>query len=156
MFPFLLPSLRLIGVHQVCWSIFNSILLVKGHLLITGNQIEMRNNFHLLGGPWGLSCSSSKVVKGTTVDHMWAEQPGSCYRVVHCLWLRERQGPKQCTAPGWEPLMQFQRKQEIPWPFDFTFFFFLNNLMYLFYFLLRWVFVAARAFSLVSASRATL
>lgn len=126
MFPFLLPSLRLIGVHQVCWSIFNSILLVRGHLLITGNQIEMRNNFHLLGGPWGLSCSSSKVVKGTTVDHMWAQQPGSCYRVVHCLWLRERQGSKQCTAPGWEPLMQFQRKQEIPWPFDFTFFFFFK------------------------------
>ena len=25
----------------------------RGHLLITGNQIEMRNNFHLLGGPWG-------------------------------------------------------------------------------------------------------
>ena len=51
--------------------------------------------------------------------------------------------------------MQLQRKQEIPWPFGFTFFFF-NNLMYLFYFLLRWVFVATRAFSLVSASRATL
>ena len=125
----------------------------RGHLLITGNQIEMRNNFHLLGGPWGSQLLLQQSGQG---DHSGPHMGrAACYRVVHCLWLRERQGPKQCTAPGWEPLMQLQRKQEIPWPFGFTFFFF-NNLMYLFYFLLRWVFVATRAFSLVSASRATL
>ena len=25
--------------------------------MITGNQIEMKNDFHLLGGPWGVSAA---------------------------------------------------------------------------------------------------
>lgn len=86
--PFLLLSPRLIGVRRVCWSIFNSILLVRGHFWIKGNQIERRNHFHPPpgGGALGDSAApSAKRPRGPHCDHASAERPGSCHQAAHGL-----------------------------------------------------------------------
>lgn len=121
--PFLLLSPRLIGVRRVCWSIFNSILLVRGHFWIKGNQIERRNHFHPPpgGGPLGTQLLLQQRGQG---DHtVTMHQLKGLVPAIKLLTASASRGKMTQTnnCPQVGALDAPQRKQRILGRFSLTF-----------------------------------